>query len=364
MKSKILFMALLSVLLTSCSNTENKEQNNTTTKITTNPFDTVVTTTVLGDNNGSTEDNQNSEITEVPVPYFNFDFVDYVKSSDTYDGEAIEFEMSVTTSGVDVDCMVGILCDGKIIPTSVNGGEFENETFVSLSGDKNAENTIKFSYIPSGRKGDTVKISPFFITYLNCPDVNEYGIKNYFYAGGPYIIGGGNKEVFLNADGIASETQNSHKIENVPIAQQALENTIQLDENGNTSYAAYEKASVQLFDGENYKFKFDYLEKDENNIVSFDLVMLGKPETYNIMCWSDKGFLPAFDGNYSLELATSDVDNMSVYKLNIDLTDYEDVTAIKICAFDKDANCQEYGAMSIFDKQKADEYKSWLQSVE
>ena len=36
MKSKILFMALLSVLLTSCSNTENKEQNNTDTKTTTN----------------------------------------------------------------------------------------------------------------------------------------------------------------------------------------------------------------------------------------------------------------------------------------------------------------------------------------
>ena len=54
MKSKILFMALLSVLLTSCSNTENKEQNNTDTKITTNPFDTTVTTTVSGDNNAVT----------------------------------------------------------------------------------------------------------------------------------------------------------------------------------------------------------------------------------------------------------------------------------------------------------------------
>lgn len=345
--------------LTSCQNdTSDSKPETTQLTTTTSPF------SVTAPPEENIEANEN-EYVQAPAFSINWGKTNLFNEKDYFNGDEMSYSIQITNaSDLSCDCVVGMLCNGKIIPSKVNDGEYQFCTTVTATSESE-ENKIKISYIPYGKKGETVKMTIFAITYTNCPDINKFGLKYPFFADGPFLSS--SQEIELTTDGGVFEEQNEHKIDVVPIHPDIEANFIEADENGNNiGNLLDETPQMIIFQNNDYNKIIDCLAKDKNNCIEFDIIICGKQDDFTLACWTDKGFLPVFDGNYTMEMSAPGRTEMSVYTLKIDLTDHPDVGAIKIFGTSSDiiVNRVESSPLVIMTEEKKNEYEEWAASFE
>ncbi|MBQ7757377.1 MAG: hypothetical protein IJ401_08745 [Oscillospiraceae bacterium] len=362
MKSKILFMALLSVLLTSCSNTENKEQNNTDTKTTTNPFDTVVTTTVSGEVTDIEED------IEIPQsPSSRIDLSSMNGKEFDYSGEEIAFEITISTFVADCNYSLGLICDNTLIPFSVDDTEYSMMSDVLCKAEE--EKTIKVKFHPCGKEGETLEFSPVILVDTNAVPLNKYNIPspNCAYISSKLFSG----SINMKTDG--KESYDIFENNNITtLGQSVVDYYAEIDKDAYTTLEDGTTVSVSTLRDNSV---IDFLNSDEtvnglskyitvDNSFEFDFVFAGKPEKLTFYCWSNKGFLPVFEGAYSSVAELTEYNQQIVFNCKLSGSDYSDIEKIKVFGLNKDGMVFVSDTFAVMDSEVEKEYKDWLESFE
>lgn len=363
LKRKILFPIILSVLLCSCSNSELSSDESKVTSDTINaPFTTSdINSTVIDD----------EEIIErEETPMSSFDFLGIVDASFTYDGEDVKFQMGIGTGLYDCSYAIGLFCDGKLVPFSIDGNEYALTQNIDNLADT-ASNFI-ISFKPYGKAGETLTVQPLIVVNTKAKPLNDYNVQSPLCGYVPAILPTG--YVTLNVDGIDSE-ENSTSAEISEVMQEIVdfytkydEENASLSEDGVLTKTLETNNIIEILDPDNNPENYQSWAYDSYMIsdgqLEFDALFYGQPNKVSICCWSDKGFLPVFDGKYTAEVELEEFYQQAKIHCKLEDESFGKIERIEMIAFDEDRYVYLSGATGVITSQTYEDFLKWCETLE
>lgn len=364
MKFKYIFAIILSVLLfTACENSDNSSQDKEEMPPSTTAASPFATNAVATTIDITTEDDI---LEEPPLPGFSFDFSRINNKTFQYSGEKISFPFTIRTSAADCDYSISLICDNMLVPFSLDGGEQVYSQNISCKNGE--ERTIEFEFEPCGKKGETVNFIPVVLCDLNSPTLGKYEIPTLYCAEGPFTSFHG--EIVMNVEGIEAGKA-SENVELSDTKQFVLDYYEELDattfetlEDGTQvrSQTLKDQTVIELYDKDNtvnFAHYFVYNEK----APELNFFVAGKPTELTVFCWSDKGYLPVFDGEYAVKINLPDYGKQATVNCKLDDVNISDVNLIKIIALTSDGEFIITSTVKPITEETYAEFKAWSESL-
>lgn len=256
-----------------------------------------------------------------------------------YDGEPLSFTLTIR-SNTDYQAAVGMYADGKLVPFSVDGGEYEYCSIVQMNPDATL-NCFTISFEPCAEKGEKVTVYPIVIRNVGCTaEEIEKGEKINFVR---LTYGIASNFVEMNADSDALPApQKVWDAASEPIAENVAEfyNRTDYIYAKNKDYVDY-RLEEENFISEipdldlNTEFENDCcsVKADASGIVDLPVAVVGKEGEVTLVCYADGEFIPVSDGKTVLTVRTEGADKMTVCDLKLDLSGHPDAEYVRLFGF-------------------------------
>lgn len=360
MKSKLILLTAFMMLLCSCASSDLSSKDNVTTTTTKNELFTT-----------SIADLEDDEIVEIDeAAGFRFDYSLFNKQTFEYNGEEISFDLGISTSVCDCGYAIGLLCDGKLLPLSIDGSEYDMTQNVLQNPNDKEVYTISFK--PYGVAGETAVINLVLVADTKAKPVNDYNFQSPWCGFVSLMLPTG--YVTLNVDGIDSE-ESSKNADITEISQEILgyyteqdAESANLSEDGVLIKTLETNNIIEILDPD-AKEKYSRSWAYSNYMISdgqleFDALFYGQPNKVSICCWSDKGFLPVFDGKYTAEVELEEFYQQAKIHCKLEDESFGDIERIEMIAFGEDKMVYLSGATGVITSQTYEEFLKWCETLE
>lgn len=364
MKRKLILLTAFTMLLCSCASNELSSDESKVTSDTTNaPFVTTANSNIII--NDEFDDTLEDEVTG-----FSFDYTEINKCKMEYDGEEISFGLTFSASGNDCGYTLALICGDKLIPFSINEGEYSmSHNVLMQEGD---EERFVVRYKPYGKAGETLTVQPLIVCDTKAKPVNDYNFQSPWCGYVLSMLPTG--YVTLNVDGIDSE-ESSKNADITEISQEILdyytqedEESANLSEDGVLIKTLETNNSIEILDPD-AKEKYSRSWAYSNYMISdgqleFDALFYGQPNKVSICCWSDKGFLPVFDGKYTVEVELEEYYQQAKIHCKLEDESFGEIERIEMIAFSEDKMVYLSGATGVITSQTYEEFLKWCETLE
>lgn len=256
-----------------------------------------------------------------------------------YDGKPLSFTLTIK-SNTDYKAAVGLYADGKLVPVSVDGGEYEYCSIVQMNPDVTLNN-FTVSFEPCAKKGETVTVYPIVIRNVGCTAEEIENGEEYNFARLTYTTS--TNFVKINTDcGALPAPAKVWDAASEPIAENIAEfyNGADYSNAENKDYVDYrleeENFILEIPDFDPYaEFENDCgsVKTDASGTAKLPVAVVGRKGEVTLICYADGEFIPVSDGKTVLTVTSEGADKMTVCDLKLDLSGHPDAEYVRLYGF-------------------------------